>query len=48
MTDRTPRKNNPEALRQRLLDCAAGVIIEHGLPALTLEGVDEAIKELAR
>ncbi|AKI02733.1 transcriptional regulator, TetR family [Hoeflea sp. IMCC20628] len=33
------RKNNPEALRAKLLDAAAGVIIEHGLPALTLESV---------
>ncbi|MCY0092983.1 TetR/AcrR family transcriptional regulator [Hoeflea ulvae] len=39
MTTRPTRKNNPEALRAKLLDCAAGTIIEHGLPALTLENV---------
>ena len=39
MTDRLPRKNNPEALRRNLLDCAARLVIENGLPALTLENV---------
>lgn len=33
------RKNNPAALRLRLLDCAATLIVDHGLPALTLENV---------
>lgn len=33
------RKNDPEALRARLLDCAASLITEEGLPALTLDKV---------
>jgi len=39
MTNSSHRKNDPEALRAKLLDAAAGVIIEHGLPALTLERI---------
>ncbi|SOE18463.1 TetR family transcriptional regulator [Hoeflea halophila] len=39
MMTRLQRKNNPAALRLRLLDCAAQLIVEHGLPALTLDGV---------
>lgn len=33
------RKNNPEAVRARLLECAARLIVDNGLPALTLENV---------
>jgi len=39
MMTRPQRKNNPAALRLRLLDCAATLIVDHGLPALTLENV---------
>jgi len=39
MTTRLHRKNNPEALRKNLLDCAAQLIIDSGLPTLTLENV---------
>lgn len=33
------RKNNPDALRAKLLDCAAQLIVDHGLSVLTLESV---------
>ena len=33
------RKNNPDALRARLLDCAAQLIVDQGLSVLTLESV---------
>ncbi|MGJ8572076.1 MAG: TetR/AcrR family transcriptional regulator [Hoeflea sp.] len=33
------RKNNPAALRLKLLDSAAKLIVDHGLPTLTLENV---------
>ena len=33
------RKNNPDAVRARLLECAARLIVDQGLPALTLENV---------
>ena len=36
---KSQRKNNPVALRLKLLDCAAALIVDHGLPALTLENV---------
>lgn len=39
MANKPQRKNNPGALRLKLLDCAAKLIVEHGLPALTLESV---------
>ncbi|WP_417434613.1 TetR/AcrR family transcriptional regulator [Hoeflea sp.] len=39
MTSKPQRKNNPEAVRARLLECAARLIVDHGLPALTLENV---------
>ncbi|PHR25281.1 MAG: TetR family transcriptional regulator [Hoeflea sp.] len=39
MMTRPQRKNNPAALRLRLLDCAATLIVDHGVPALTLENV---------
>lgn len=44
MTLKHPRKNDPEAVRARLLDCAAHLIIEKGLPALTLEKVARLAK----
>lgn len=37
--NRPQRKNNPDAVRARLLECAARLIVDHGLPALTLENV---------
>jgi AcrR family transcriptional regulator len=39
MMTKPQRKNNPAALRLKLLDCAAELIVDHGLPALTLENV---------
>lgn len=39
MANKPQRKNNPGALRLKLLDCAAKLIVEHGLPAMTLENV---------
>ena len=36
---RPQRKNDPDAVRARLLESAAGLIIDHGLSALTLENV---------
>ena len=37
--NRPQRKNNPDAVRARLLECAARLIVDEGLPALTLENV---------
>jgi len=37
--NRPQRKNNPDAVRARLLECAARLIVDHGLSALTLENV---------
>ena len=39
MTTKPQRKNNPGAVRLKLLDSAAKLIVDHGLPALTLENV---------
>lgn len=39
MMSKPRRKNNPDALRLKLLDCAAMLIVDQGLPALTLENV---------
>jgi len=39
MAHRNHRKNDPDAVRGRLLDCAAGLIIDKGLPVLTLDNV---------
>jgi AcrR family transcriptional regulator len=39
MMTKPQRKNNPDAVRARLLECAARLIVDHGLPALTLENV---------
>lgn len=39
MTTKLQRKNNPDAVRSRLLNCAARLIVDHGLLALTLENV---------
>jgi AcrR family transcriptional regulator len=36
---RSQRKNNPSALRLKLLDCASKLIVDHGLQSLTLENV---------
>lgn len=33
------RKNDPDAVRGRLLDCAAQLVVDHGLSSLTLESV---------
>lgn len=37
--NRPQRKNNPDAVRARLIECAARLIVDHGLSALTLENV---------
>lgn len=37
--NRPQRKNNPDAVRARLLECAARLIVDQGLPSLTLENV---------
>ncbi len=39
MMTRPQRKNDPNAVRARLLDCAAELIVDHGLSPLTLESV---------
>lgn len=39
MATKPHRKNNPAALRLKLLDCAAKLIVDHGLQSLTLESV---------
>lgn len=39
MTSAPSRKNDPQAVRSRLLDCAARLIVDHGLSTLTLERV---------
>jgi AcrR family transcriptional regulator len=39
MNRRPNRKNDPEAVRARLLDCAASLVVEEGLQTLTLEKV---------
>jgi len=39
MASKLQRKNDPDAVRSRLLDCAARLIVDHGLSVLTLEGV---------
>jgi len=39
MADKPHRKNDPGALRLKLLDSAAKLIVDRGLPALTLENV---------
>lgn len=39
MMAKPQRKNDPDAVRARLLDCAAQLIVDQGLSALTLEGV---------
>ena len=39
MSTKPHRKNNPDAVRSRLLGCAAALIVDHGLSALTLETV---------
>lgn len=39
MASRLARKNDPDAVRGRLLDCAARLIVDHGLSVLTLESV---------
>ncbi|MCZ4290674.1 TetR/AcrR family transcriptional regulator [Hoeflea alexandrii] len=37
--NRPQRKNNPDAVRARLIECAARLIVDDGLSALTLENV---------
>ncbi|MDF1606896.1 TetR/AcrR family transcriptional regulator [Hoeflea sp. YIM 152468] len=39
MTSAPSRKNDPQAVRSRLLDCAARLIVDHGLSTLRLESV---------
>lgn len=39
MTSTLPRKNDPQAVRAKLLDCTARLIVDHGLSTLTLESV---------
>lgn len=42
MTLANQRKKEPEAVRQRLLDCAAHILVERGLAELTVQAVAEA------
>lgn len=39
MMTKPQRKNNPDAVRARLIECAARLIVDDGLSALTLENV---------
>jgi AcrR family transcriptional regulator len=42
MTQAHERKKQPEAVRRALLDCAARISAEQGLPAVTLQAVADA------
>lgn len=42
MTLANQRKKEPDAVRQRLLDCAAQIVVERGLASLTVQAVAEA------